>query len=347
MADRPAPASECLDEGEPFPGRRAAGALTRGICTIVIDAEEDFDWGRPLPGTDFSVECMNRVTELRPLLSASGIVPAYMLTYPILNDAHIVRVLRRQYAGGHCELGIHLHSWTTPPYSDREGLADSYLSNLPIAAQEQKLLTIVGKFRECFGFDPVMFRAGRYGFNRATAALLEKHGFTIDTSLAPRTDFGADGGPDFTGFDSEPFWFGTDRALLEAPLCRGVVGWSGRMAPSLYRAAARHFPDRRVIPAMLGRLRCAERITMSPEGNDASAIIRFIRRRRQLGQTVFSLSFHSSSLMAGRNPYVRSQADLHLFYDRLSEAVDIITNRLELQFTRLSALPALLREPAL
>jgi hypothetical protein len=326
----------------PFPARRAARALTPGTCSIVIDAEEDFDWATPVRGTDFSVACMGCVTELRPILSASGIVPAYMLTYPILDDAHIVSVLRRQHEAGQCELGVHLHSWVTPPFDDRDGLAQSYLSNLTAGAQEQKLLRVMAKFRECFGFDPTMFRAGRYGFNRATARMLEKHGFAIDTSLAPRTDFGLDGGPDFTAFDSDPFWFGQDRPLLEAPLCRGVVGWSGKLAPGLYQTAARYFPDGRVIPAMLGRLRCAERITMSPEGNDAGAMIRFIRRRQSLGQTVFSLSFHSSSLAEGRNPYVRSQADLHLFYDRLSETVEMIARDLALRFTPLSALPALL-----
>jgi hypothetical protein len=330
------------EAGGPFPGRRAVRALVDGVCTVVIDAEEDFDWATPVRGTAHSIDCMRCVTELRPLLSASGIVPTYMLTYPILGDAHIVSVLRRQYAAGQCELGVHLHSWVTPPFDDRDGLAQSYLSNLPAAAQEQKLLTIIAKFRDCFGFDPVMFRAGRYGFNRATAAMLEKHGFTIDTSLAPRTDFSPDGGPDFTGFDSDPFWFGQDRVLLEAPLCRGVVGWGGRLAPGLYQAAARHFPEGRVIPAMLGRLRCAERITVSPEGNDVGAMIRFVRRRRQAGQSVFSLSFHSSSLAAGRNPYVRSQADLHFFYDRLSATLDMMVRDLGLRFARLSALPDLL-----
>jgi hypothetical protein len=330
------------EAGGPFPGRRAARTLAQGVCTIVIDAEEDFDWAAPMRGTEYSVACMRCVTELRPLLSASGIVPTYMLTYPILDDAHIVSLLRRQYASGQCELGVHLHSWVTPPFDDSDGPAQSYLSNLPAAAQEQKLLTIIAKFRDCFGIDPVMFRAGRYGFNRATAAMLEAHGFAIDTSLAPRTDFSPDGGPDFTAFGSEPFWFGRDRALLEAPLCRGVVGWSGRLAPSLYRAGARHFPDSRLIPAVLGRLRCAERITVSPEGNDEGAMIRFIRRRRRLGQSVFSLSFHSSSLAAGRNPYVRSQADLHFFYDRLSATLDLMVSDLGLQFVPLSALPGLL-----
>jgi hypothetical protein len=72
---------------------------------------------------------------------------------------------------------------------------------------------------------------------------------------------------------------------------------------------------------------------------------RFLRHRRQQGQSVFSLSFHSSSLAPGLNPYVRTTADLHGFYDRLSAVLDTMAGW-GFSFATLAEVPALLGERA-
>jgi hypothetical protein len=222
----------------------------------------------------------------------------------------------------------------------------SFLGNLDPDQQEAKLVTQIAAFVACFGTRPKIYRAGRYGLSPATPGLLEKHGFTVDTSIAPRTNFTADGGPDYTRFGAEMFWFGRQRSLLELPLCRDIVGWGGRLGPHLYRFVGARSDSHSWLTAALARSRFAERITLSPEGNEGAAMRRLVRglHRRsadsQLG--VFSLSFHSSSLQVGRNPYVRSQADLHDFYDRLSEMLDSMDRRQQVKFVALEDIPALL-----
>jgi hypothetical protein len=320
--------------------RRHAVVPERPICCLAVDAEEDFDWTRPVYATGYSTDCMYRIADLREIVAAYGLRPAYLLTYPVLEDADAVRMIRRQHERGECDMGLQLHPWVTPPFDDRAEQA-SYLGSLDPAVEERKLLTLIASFRRAFGFDPVLFRAGRYGLSAATTGLLEKYGFTVDTSLAPRTDFRMQGGPDFSAYDCEPFWFGKRRRLLELPLCRSLVGWSGALAPRLYRAATETSLARWHVPAVLSRLRCAERVTLSPEGNDTAAMLRFLQHRQRRGQAVFSLSFHSSSLVPGRNPYVRSKADLHVFYDRLSAILDAIASR-GFRFASLAEIPALL-----
>jgi predicted deacetylase len=329
-----------------FSTRQQAARLKRPVCCLVVDAEEDFDWTTPVQETDYSTDCMRRIADLQEVVSAYGIRPTYLLTYPVLEDTQAVGVLRRQHARGDCDMGLQLHPWVTPPFDEAAGTQASYLLNLDAATEERKLLALMAKFRACFGFDPTTFRAGRYGLSSATAGLLERHGFAIDTSLAPRTDFSAESGPDFSAYECEPFWFGEARKLLEVPLCRSVVGWSGALAPALYGASVKALPGHWHGPAVLSRLRCAERITLSPEGNDPAAMLRFLRHRLALGQTIFSLSFHSSSLAPGRNPYVRSRAELHAFYDRLSEVLDAMERRLGFGFAALGDLPAMLERCA-
>lgn len=325
-----------------FTQRRPTRALARPVCCLVVDAEEDFDWTMPVQATDYSTDCMRRIADLQEIVSAYRVKPSYLLTYPVLQDAQVVNILRRQLARGECDMGLQLHPWVTPPFDEAAGRQASYLMNLDAAIEERKLVALRDRFIECFGFAPVLFRAGRYGLSGATTRLLEHYGFTVDTSLAPRTDFRDESGPDFSAYECEPFWFGEGRKLLEVPLSRSLVGWSGALAPRLYAASAGAVPAGWHAQAVLSRLRCAERITLSPEGNDPAAMLRFLRHRLGMGQTVFTLSFHSSSLAVGRNPYVRSKADLHQFYDRMSAVLDAMASRLGFAFAALADIPAML-----
>ncbi len=335
-----------MTQSSPFRADRPAIArLEHPVCTVVIDAEEDFDWLTPVEGTGFTTDCMRQIADLHEILGAYGAVPTYLLTYPILADEDVVRLIRRQLERGQCAVGVQLHTWVTPPLGAEASRRFSFSGNLDAGREEQKLLALKAKFTDCFGFPPTIHRAGRYGIGAQTANLLEKHGFLIDTSLAPRTSFTPEGGPDHSGYDYRPFWFGEQRDLLELPLCRSVVGWGGELGRWLYQTLSGPRMTRLRVPSLLTRSRCAERITLSPEGNDASAMRRLVRHLRRRGEMIFPLSFHSSSLAPGRNPYVQTRADLHYFYDRLSEELDHFARVLGGRFAALAEIPALLAPP--
>ncbi len=315
------------------------------VCALVVDAEEDFDWARPVAQTRHSTDCMRHVTDLHEVVGAYGLRPTYLLTYPVLDDDAAVQLLRRQLAAGLCDVGAQLHPWVNPPHAEAGEagpLAASYSGNLSGGLEDRKLAALKQRFVERFGHPPTIYRAGRYGFGAGTAALLERHGFLIDTSVAPRTNTAEEGGPDYTDYDFAPFWFGCDRRLLEVPLCRSIVGWGGRWAPAIHRRLSAPALARLRIPGIVTRIRLAERVTLSPEGNDVAAMLRLVRHLRARGQTAFVLSFHSSSLAAGSNPYVRTRADLHHFYDRLSGVLDAMSGRMGIRFVRLAEMPGLL-----
>ena len=62
------------------------------------------------------------------------------------------------------------------------------------------------------------------------------------------------------------------------------------------------------------------------------------------GERVLALSLHSSSLAIGQNPYVRTTADLHRFYDRLSAMLDTLSHRFSVRFVQPLELLALLAD---
>jgi hypothetical protein len=319
--------------------RPARPIAAQRIGAVVIDAEEDFDWDRPLQGTAKSTLHIRNLRVLAEILQAYGATPTYLLTYPVLQDPDAVAIIRHQLERGLCDAGLQLHPWVTPPFGEDVSLRASFLGNLSVNQEEQKLLSLRARFIECFGVTPKIYRAGRYGLSQHTPTLLEKHGFTIDTSIAPRTNFAADGGPDYRDFDNAPFWFGQQASLLEVPLCRGIVGWGGGFGPAFYGRLAEQSEQRSGLLSLLARSRCVERITLSPEGNDFTAMLRLLHGLLDRGHSVFPLSFHSSSLQNGTNPYVRSTADLHLFYDRLSGILDHMASKLAFRFMALAAVP--------
>ena len=319
------------------------------VCALAVDAEEDFNWNQPVISTDYSTHCMRRIRDLQEIVGAYGVVPTYLLTYPVLQDNEVVQILRRQMSRGQCDVGVQLHPWVNPPFDGPEdgalGAGASFSGNLPKGLEERKLVELKRRFMECFGHEPRIYRAGRYGLGSYTSDMLEKHGFDIDTSLAPRTSSLDEGGPDHAHYDYQTFWFGRQRRLLELPLCRSVVGWGGELAAPVYRHLATPMLKRLRISSTVTRLRFAERVTLSPEGNDVGAMLRLVRHLRARGQTIFVLSFHSSSLETGRNPYVQTKADLHAFYDRLSAVLDAMASRMQFEFASLAELPGYLDEP--
>jgi hypothetical protein len=315
------------------------------IATIIIDTEEDFDWQTPIEGTPHDTAYLHHLDQLIPILRAYGAVPTLLLTFPILENPNIVAQLRRMAERGDCALGLQLHAWVTPPFAGQSRSDMSFASNLDSDIEAQKLENLYRKFLACFAFPPLVFRSGRYGLGRHTARLISALGITIDTSVAPCTSMADEGGPDYSRINFEPFWFGDDQKLLELPLCRSIIGWGGAYGRLAYRRVMQPGRQRQMIGAALARLGCAERVTLSPEGNGARAVRRLTNALIAHQQRVLPLSFHSSSIWPGRNPYVRNRRDLHRFFDDLSAMLTDLADRHGCRFVRTDEIPNLLAPP--
>jgi hypothetical protein len=315
------------------------------LLTVVVDTEEDFDWQSPTPGTDHSTTHLRNLVMVESIFAAYELVPAYLLTYPVLEDDAVIRIIRHQLEKGRCAVGMQLHPWVTPPFDgETEGNPGSFLGNLHPAVEERKFVACTNKFVSRFGFAPRMFRAGRYGLSAHTPHLLEAHGFLIDTSVAPRTTWVSEGGPNYAEYDCDLFRFGCGRQLLEIPLCRSVIGWVGTRSASIYNHLLTSRSTRHYALSALARIHCVERITLSPEGNDVPAMRRLVETLIARGHRVLTLSFHSSSLSVGRNPYVHTKEELHDFLDRLSEILHYLVVARGFQATAMDGIPHLLEE---
>jgi len=291
-------------------------SATRPILAVVVHTEEEFDWDKPYDRKATGVEHMSGIGRAQEIFDAHGIVPNYVVDYPIASQDAAVEPLKSFADSGRALIGAHLHPWVSPPYIEDVNTRNSYPCNLPRALEAEKLQRLTERIEASFGRRPRTYLAGRYGFGVNTASILEDLGYEVDISPAVPIDFSADGGPNYSEYSSDPYWFGERRRLLGLPGTGGYVGWLRGGGTPLYRAATKPFMRRCGVAGACARLRILERIRLSPEDYTVPEMRRLTAALLADGVRIFVFSFHSPSVMPGGTPYVRTRADLERFLDK-------------------------------
>jgi hypothetical protein len=283
---------------------------------VVIHTEEEFDWDREHARDEIGVEHMRYIARAQEVFEAFGIVPNYVIDYPIASQPLGYETLRRYQDDGRALVGAHLHPWVSPPLTETLSRANTYPGNLPRALEFEKLRVLTDTIEQNFGRRPLTYLAGRYGNGRNSAAILEELGYEVDISVAPPIDYSSDGGPDYSGYSAAPFWFGEKRRLLGLPGGGCYAGWLRNAGTPFYRLITATSLRWARLPAITSRLRAFERIRLSPEDYTLAEMQRMTRAMLDDGLRIFVFSFHSPSVQPGCTPYVRDAAGLQRFLDK-------------------------------
>ncbi len=277
---------------------------------ITVDTEEEFDWSAPVDRNRHTVDTIPALGKFQEFCEGFGIVPVYLMDYPVAASPVAVEVLGAAVAAGRAEVGVQLHPWVNPPHLEEVNQHNSFAGNLAPELERDKFLCLRDTIEKAFGRAPMIYRAGRYGAGPATAEMLCDAGIAIDSSVRSRFDYSSEGGPNYRDHPPAPYWLDRGRGLMELPLTTvfwGPLRQQGNwLYPSLWRV-----PRLRGALSQLGLL---ERIPLTPEGASAEDAIRGIDIALDDGLAVLVLSFHSPSLVPGNTNYVRTEEDLDTFY---------------------------------
>lgn len=280
---------------------------------MTIDTEEDMPKWKPEPVT--TVANIDRLPGFNQRCREAGIRPTYLTDRPIIEHDASRDVMAGLLESSVCEIGMHLHSWNTPPVTPAEEAgAATVLNHHPPALQKEKIENLHAYFQERLGITPTSYRAGRYGLTTETIDVLAELGYLVDSSVAPEMDYSGYGAPNFRAFGREPFWIAAHPDLLEVPI-------SIALATRLPKAATRHYhdlPDKLRIKGILHRLNLARLLWLRPSTYSEAEMRQladFIRREDAV--PVFNFMFHSSELHPGGSPYNRTEAEVEAFMDRL------------------------------
>jgi hypothetical protein len=283
----------------------------------VVDTEEEFDWSAPFSRQSTGVTAMRHIGRAQQLFDRFGIVPTYVVDYPVASTPEGSVRLAEFASAGRATIGAHLHPWVTPPHDEDLSRANSFAMNLPAALEAAKLATMVETIDRAFGNRPQIYKAGRYGIAARTLATLSTLGFTVDTSVNPHMDYTEEHGPDFRDFDARPCWL--HRELLEIPCTTAYAGVAGQGLGSRLHAMASGLPSPLRAVGVLARLGVTNRIMLSPESSTLDEMKAVTRALFARGVRTFTVSFHSPSVDPGHTPYVRSQADLGRFLQSIEQ----------------------------
>lgn len=285
---------------------------------VTVDVEEIFDWDEFSDGK-FQVPPTLGLQGFQDVCRKHTIKPIYFVTYPILCSAPLVAELKTFLDEDACEVGVHIHSWTTPPHLPRYDLVTSYQGNLTYDVERAKIESVVDKFTDVFGVAPTTHRAGRFGCGPNTFKILKELGIHEDFSPSALFDFSETGGPDFSGLTSEAF---VDEETDVR--CSPVTGLRFISGPDWFTGLLHRLNLFKILPSSITR----KDVRLTPEGNGVERLKVLTQSVAASGVDDFVFTIHATSLLPEGNQYATSVGDVAQTIQTTNAYLDYFINTL-------------------
>lgn len=294
---------------------------------VGVDTEADDQWSEA-GRRALEVSNAERLPALQALFDSFGVRPTYLVTHEMATREPARSILRELLRSGRCELGAHLHPWSSPPYRE-EDLAGRYPHQLPTELLERQLRELTEAVERELGARPVSYRAGRHGFDERSLRILEALGYRVDSSVDPLFNERRKGGRVFAGAPLEPYHPdprdvrrpGASR-LLEIPVSAATLPALPKPMEALY-ARLDPIPYR----GMLKRLGLRP-VWLRPSYSSLPDACALAGRLAARGASCLNFLFHSSELLPGGSPYHPDEASVGRFLDGLARLLGHLTGGL-------------------
>jgi peptidoglycan/xylan/chitin deacetylase (PgdA/CDA1 family) len=295
---------------------------------VGIDTEADDQWsarGRQ----EMGVRNAARLPALQALFEEFGVRPTYVVTWEMATRPESAAVLRALARTGACEIGAHLHPWSSPPFRPEDLAAHTYPHNLPLELLDRQLTELTAVIEQDLGVRPTTYRAGRNGFDGRTLPILERLGYTVDTSVDPLFNERRKGGMRFDGAPLVPYHPDYDDVrrrgaskILEVPITSAT-------SPALPKLLERAYARLRPIPWRGALKRIGLRpVWLRPSYTPLPEMLAFAERLARDGVPCFNIIFHSSEVLPGGSPYTPDEASVARFLDDLRRLLAHLTGPL-------------------
>lgn len=295
---------------------------------ISIDTEGDNQWDH---GRELTVENLKFVPRFQDLCNKYKIKPTYLVTSEVCEDPFAREIFSEYSFNDRAEIGAHLHSWTTPPFLDKEGyrsndINHAFATELPKDLLTEKLKKLTHQIESSFGKPPLSFRSGRYGFNEEVAQILIENSYLVDSSVTPYTSWslnkgipGGSGGPDFVDHTPFPYRYNSEKgSLIEIPVT---------ILPTKYplnknKTLARHYfrNVNKSIPLKILRKLIFKNqpLWLRPYNwMNISMLDELLKEAKRIKLPFIVMMFHSSELMPGCSIYRSDEMAIDQLYDLL------------------------------
>ena len=305
-------------------GRGAAGTWSSATATWTDDGPRGLprSWSGSTPrpttsGRRRAASEMRRAQRGAPARAAGpvrrvGVRPTYLVTWEMATRPESAAVLRELCAAsGRCEIGTHLHPWTLAALPSRGHRRPHLPHNLPAELLDRQLARADRDDRARPRRAPTTYRAGRNGFDGRTLPILERLGYTVDTSVDPLFNERRKGGHGLRGRAARPYHpdyadvraARAHRSILEIPITAATT-------PALPKAAGAAYARLPPIPWRGALKRLGLRpVWLRPSYTALPDMIAFATGSRRAGAPCFNIIFHSSEVLPGGSPYTPGRGE--------------------------------------
>lgn len=288
---------------------------------ITIDTEPDCDvkWRRSNPLT-FSSVTYGIPRLLRPIWDKYEIKPLYFVSPEVLRDEESCTVLKNEVKKG-ALIGTHLHSEYVEPgctISNPAGLASNefpcYAHSKEI--EYEKIKNLTGMIKERLDYEPVWYRAARYGADIDTIRILKDLGYLYDSSVTPFIDWRSKGGPDHSQAPLQPYYVSSTNLYVESSREDGTgikeypITIKGKRFGLLQYALPESW-------LFYNWLRPSHMSVIEQK-------LLVNQMVKKFKDPVLVMMFHSMEVMVGKTPFVKSRLMQHRFLKNLEKVIEYI-----------------------
>jgi len=295
---------------------------------VGIDTEADDQWSEK-GRREVRVENAARLPALQSLFDEFGVRPAYLVTHEMATRPESAAVLRELSASGRCEIGAHLHPWTSPPFRPEDTAGHTYPHNLTDELLSRQLTELTETLERAFGRRPTTYRAGRNGVDGRSLRVLEGLGYTVDTSVDPLFNERRKRGPVFAGAPTSPYH--PDYADVRRPGTAKIleVPITAATTPPLPKSLERLYANLPPLPWRGAFKRIGLRpVWLRPSYTSVADMTAFASRLAGRGSPCLNVIFHSSEVLPGGSPYTPDAASVERFRSALRALLEHATVRL-------------------
>lgn len=313
---------------------------------VTVDTEADDAWSRP---NKLELTNIRQLSRFQDLCDEYRVVPTYLVTYECATRDEALSTLKLLADSRQCEIGHHLHVWSTPPFHNggANGIdhrwMHAYQFQLPHSLFIEKAECLRSSIETSFGQSPTSHRAGRWGVDQRTVDWLGAAGFIVDTSIR-------------TGLPLTQRDLGNWNADASAqPIA--CLTYEMRKNPYIWARVGRNHTNNEIveIPATVsipdGMVSWIYRNLLVPGRPFESHLLRLVRKlggRRMLrpnpnyppgelqrimdqairqGITAVNLMLHSSELALHCSPFSGTREDVNSVWAQLEEAFQFVSSR--------------------